>query len=229
MINIGMAFLAIVFTLFIYFVCKKLYQRYPTPFTLPLLLGTILMIFILYVGNVPYDTYMIGGKWIEQLLGPAVVALALPLYKNRKVLMKYFMPLTVGVTIGAFVGMVSGTQLSRLIGIEEMLVYSVMPKSVTTPVAMEVASNLGGIPALAAIFVMIAGIGGVVIGPVLLKWLNINHFIGKGVGLGSAAHAIGTSKAHEYGELEGAISTVSMTLSAIIVSILGPAVIYILL
>lgn len=220
--NIGIALLTIILTISIYFLTKKLYQVFPTPFTVPLLIGTVFLVVFLLVSGVSYETYMVGGKWIEQLLGPAVVALAYPLYKNRSVLKKYLFPLCVGVTLGAFLGMFSGAQLSRLLGIEELLIYSIMPKSVTTPVAMEVASTLGGIPALAAIFVMIAGIGGVIIGPPLLKLCSITHFIGKGVGLGSAAHAIGTAKALEYGELEGAISSVSMTLSAIIVSIMGP-------
>lgn len=229
LISFGISLTAIFVTLAIYFLSKKLYQRFPTPVTIPLLIGTTLMIVILTVSGIPYETYMVGGKWIEQLLGPAVVALAFPLYKHRSVLKTYFFPLTVGVTFGAFLGVISGAQLSKLLGIEEMLIYSIMPKSVTTPVAMEVAQALGGIPALAAIFVMIAGIGGVVLGPFLLKLFNINHVIGKGVGLGSAAHAIGTSRALEYGELEGAISSVSMTLSAIIVSLLGPVMFFLLL
>jgi predicted murein hydrolase (TIGR00659 family) len=226
---IGTALIAILVTIAIYFFSKKFYQRFPTPFTIPLLIGTLLIIMLLTVSGIPYDTYMVGGKWIEQLLGPAVVALAFPLYKQREVLKAYFFPLLTGVSCGALFGVISGAQLSRLLGIEEMLVYSIMPKSVTTPVAMEVASSLGGIPALAAIFVMIAGIGGVIISPILLKVFNITHVIGKGVGLGSAAHAIGTARALEAGELEGAISSVSMTLSAIIVSILGPMMFYFLL
>lgn len=228
MISIGTGLLAIASTIIIYLLSKKLYQSFPSPFTVPLLIGTALLILLLSVTNISYDTYMVGGKWIEQLLGPAVVALAFPLYKHRHVLVKYFFPLSASVSIGAFLGIVSGAQLSKWFGVEEWLIYSIMPKSVTTPVAMEVASTLGGIPALAAIFVMIAGISGVVIGPILLKLFSINHFLGTGVGLGSAAHAIGTARALEYGELEGAISSVSMTLSAIIVSILGPLMFYLL-
>ncbi|MFN7250564.1 MAG: LrgB family protein [Anaerobacillus sp.] len=228
MITIVTALMAILATFACYIISKKLYIHYPFPFTLPLLIGTLLIITLLTVSGIPYDTYMVGGKWIEQLLGPAVVALAFPLYKQRRLLKTYFIPLSIAVTFGALLGIISGFQLSKILGIEDVIIYSIMPKSVTTPVAMEVASMLGGIPALAAVFVMVAGIGGVVFGPLLLKLFNINGVIGRGVGLGSAAHAIGTSKAIEYGELEGAISTVSMTLSALIVSLLGPMIFYVL-
>ncbi|MCT8137282.1 LrgB family protein [Anaerobacillus sp. CMMVII] len=227
--KLGITLTAIVVTLVIYYISKRFYLRFPTPLTIPLVIGTLLIIVLLTVSGIPYETYMVGGKWIEQLLGPAVVALAFPLYKHRQVLKTYMFPLCLGVSTGALLGVLTGVQLSRLFGIEDVLIYSILPKSVTTPVAMEVAATLGGIPALAAIFVMIAGIGGVIIGPFLLKLFQIDHVIGKGIGLGSAAHAIGTSKALEFGELEGAISSVSMTLTAIFVSCLTPAMIYLFL
>ncbi|RXI98631.1 LrgB family protein [Anaerobacillus alkaliphilus] len=225
--EMGITIVVILATVGTYILSRKFYQKYPSPITNPLLIGTFLLILLLVGSGTSYETYMIGGKWIEHLLGPAVVALAFPLYKNRKILTKYLLPLCCGVTIGAFLGIISGAGLSKLLGIEDLLIYSLIPKSVTTPVAMEVAATLGGIPALAALFVMIAGIGGAIFGPVLLKFLKVTHFLGIGVGLGSAAHAIGTSRAHEFGELEGAISTVSMTLSAVIVSFLGPILFYV--
>ncbi len=222
MTKLAIGLITILLTFVVYLLSRKFYQRFPTPFTIPLLIGTLVIVFLLAASGISYDTYMVGGKWISELLGPTVVALAYPLYKHRIVLKTYFIPLSVGVTIGAFLGVFSGELLAKWFGIEEILIYSVIPKSVTTPVAMEVASTLGGIPALAAIFVMIAGISGSIFGPITLKFFHIDHVIGKGVGLGSAAHAIGTSKALEYGELEGAISSVSMTLSAIIVSFFVP-------
>ncbi len=228
MYQIVVVVLAIITTVGIYLLAKECYRRYPSPFMNPLLIGTVLLVVLIVCLGISYETYMIGGQWIEHLLGPAVVALAFPLYKNRKILKAYLRPLCVGVTIGAVLGMISGIGLSKWLGIEELLVYSLIPKSVTTPVAMEVAASLGGIPALAAIFVMVAGISGAILGPALLRLLHVTHFLGKGVGLGSAAHAIGTSRAHELGELEGAVSTVSMTLSAIIVSFIGPLLFYFL-
>lgn len=205
---------------------KKLHKKFPHPFTLPLLVGTIWLIAILMVFQIPYEMYMLGGKWIEYLLGPAVVALAYPLYKQWAMLKKYFFSIISGVVVGAIIGVISGIHLSKFLGIEDTLIYALIPKSVTTPVAMDIAQSLGGAPPLAAIFVMVAGIGGVVFAPYLFKWFKINHFLGKGIGTGSASHAIGTARALENSEQEGAASSVAMTLSAIVVSIIGPMLVF---
>ncbi|MBU8905258.1 LrgB family protein [Desertibacillus haloalkaliphilus] len=222
------ALIAISFTVFIYMAAKKFNQRFPNPFTLPLLVGTAVMVIFFVAFQIDYDTYMIGGQWIEMLLGPAVVALAYPLYKQWEMLKTYFVPIMTGVLIGAVIGVVSGLQLAKWLGVEEEVIYSLVPKSVTTPVAMDVAATLGGAPPLAAIFVMVAGLGGVVLSPYVLRWFKIDHYLGKGIGIGSASHAIGTAKALENGEKEGAASSVAMTLSAIVVSIIGPMLVFLI-
>ncbi|WP_158736529.1 LrgB family protein [Alteribacillus sp. YIM 98480] len=216
------AILAAAGTVLVYIGARKFYQRFSYPITLPIVTGTVVIIVVLLGTGISYDTYMLGGRWIEHLLGPAVVALAYPLYKQRKMLKMYFFPLLVSVTVGAFAGVLSGYYLSRLAGVEQALIASVLPKSVTTPVAMEVAASIGGPPPLAAVFVMVAGIGGVVTAPYLFKCCKINHVLAKGIGIGSASHAIGTAKALENSEIEGAASSVAMTLSAVIVSIIIP-------
>src|SRR5699024_5537319 len=124
-------------------------------------------------GDISYDTYMIGGKYIDLLLGPAVVALAYPLYKQRVILIKNLMPILSGVTIGSIVGMVSGLLLAKASGVEKSLILTLVPKSVTTPVAMEISSVLGGNASLTVVFVMIAGFTGVVIGPYVLKGFHL--------------------------------------------------------
>lgn len=222
------ALIGILGTLLIYYYSKKIYKRFTSPFTMPLLVGTVIIICILLVFNIPYETYRVGGQWIEKLLGPAVVALAYPLYKQWAILKKYFFPIIAGVMVGAIIGVTSGYKLSVWFGIEDLILYSIIPKSVTTPVAMDIANSMGGVPSLAAVFVMVAGIGGVVLGPTLLRWLRIHHYIGKGIGFGSASHAIGTARALEDGEKEGAISSVAMTLSAIVVSIIAPVILLLL-
>ncbi len=167
---------------------------------------------------------MIGGKWIHSLLGPAVVALALPLYKNRHILLSYILPIITGVLIGLFSGMVSGILIAKVFGINRDLILSIIPKSITTPVAIQIAADLGVEPSMTIVFVMIAGFSGVILGPIILKWARINSPIGKGMAFGSAAHALGTSKAFEYGELTASISSVSMTLCAVLGSVFGPIV-----
>jgi predicted murein hydrolase (TIGR00659 family) len=225
MIKFFIGIIALVITVIMYVVSKNLYARFPKPYMLPVLIGTSLIIILLLLFNISYETYMYGGRWIDQLLGPAVVAFAYPLYKQRSIVYKYFVPISIGGIIGTFLGLLTGLKFSKWLGMDEVLMYSILPKSVTTPVAMDIAEVVGGVPALAAVFVMFAGIGGSVIAPFILKWFKINHFLGRGMGLGSASHAIGISKALEYGEQDAAISSVAMILCAILASILGPIVV----
>lgn len=224
--NVVTAVLMILLTLGMYIAAKKLYKRFPSPFTLPVLTGTILIIAVLETGNVTYTVYMEGGRWIEYFLGPAVVALAYPLYSQREVLKRYLIPILCSSAVGAAAGTASGWGLSILVTREQELLASVLPKSVTAPIAMSVAESLEGIPALAAVFVMIAGIGGVMMAPYVTKWFHIIHPFAKGMSMGSGAHAIGTAKALENSEEEGAASSVAMTVSAIIVSIIAPLFAY---
>lgn len=201
---------------------KWLYVKTKIPLLLPILTAAILIIICLLFLNVSYDTYMVGGKWIELLLGPAVVALAYPLYQHRKVVKALFIPIVGGTLIGSIIGLGTGIYFAKVVGVDDLLMSSLAPKSVTTPVAMDVAEGLGGNGSIAAVFVMIAGIGGVMLSPYIFRLFRIKGSIGRGVGLGTASHAIGTAKALEISEVDASISTVSMVLSAIFVSVLTP-------
>lgn len=214
----------IIITVIIFLLLNKLYIRFSYPFLLPILTTTILIVCILSVFNISYDTYMIGGEWINQLLGPAVVALAFPLYKQWRMLKDHIFVILGGVFLGVLAGMVSGLLFSKLAGIAEETAVSILPKSLTTPVAVQISEELGGVPALTAIFVMIAGLTGAILGPLILNLFHITNPVSKGIALGSASHAIGTSKAFEFGELTFSMSSISMTLSAVFGSILGPII-----
>lgn len=204
----------------------KVYVRFSYPILIPVLTTTIFVILLLLTFHVSYDEYMIGGKWINSLLGPAVVALAYPLYKQREMLVKYSVPIIGGVFVGLFAGMISGLVFAEVFRIDRSLILSIIPKSITTPVAIQIATGLGGVPSMTVVFVMIAGFSGVILGPLLLKWIRIKSSLGKGIALGSASHALGTSKAFEYGELTVSMSSVSMTLSAVLGSVFGPIVVW---
>jgi len=218
----GASLFFIVFTVGVYFAMKALYHRFPSPFLLPILTSTVFSVLVLRLLNVSYETYMSGGKWIDELLGPAVVALAFPLYYQRNELKRYLWTILGAVFAGAIIGVLSGGLLACLFQLDKDVILSLMPKSVTTPVAMDITSIVGGIPSLTAVYVMIAGIFGAVFGPFLLNFFKIHHSLGVGIGLGAASHGIGTAKALEIGRLEGAISSIAMTLSAIVVSLLLP-------
>ncbi|QHE60214.1 LrgB family protein [Rossellomorea vietnamensis] len=221
------AILIITLTAVLYFAMVKVYQRFSYPVLIPVLTTTIVIVGLLISMHIPYEEYMIGGKWIHSLLGPAVVALAYPLYKQGKILMKYRFPIIGGVFAGLLTGMVSGLLFARVLGIDHELILSIVPKSITTPVAIQIASGLGGVPAMTVVFVMIAGFSGVILGPMILKIVRIHSSLGRGIALGSASHALGTSKAMEYGELTVSMSSVSMTLSALLGSVFGPIVVWV--
>lgn len=223
------AFVAIVLTVVLYNGAVYVYQRFRRTWTAPIILATAALIVLLLVFGVSYDTYMIGGKWIDYLLGPAVVSLAYPLYQYRATLKKVMVPVCTGIFVGAVIGVSSGLLLSKWAGFSKLIIYSVVPKSVTTPVSMAITETLGGAEPLAAVFVMIAGIGGVLISPWVMKAARLTNPIGRGVGMGSASHAIGTATAMERNQLEGSLSTIAMVLSAVIVSIIAPGLTTLLL
>lgn len=225
MMDFLMTILTILGTIGAYLIGKWIYARTKSPLLLPIFSAGVIIIAVLLLFNITYETYMTGGKWIEYLLGPAVVALAYPLYQNRQIVKKLAFPMVSGTLIGAIVGLSSGIYLARILGVKDIVIYSLAPKSVTTPVAMEIAEGLGGKAQVAAIFVVIAGIGGVMLSPYVFRLFKINTAIGRGIGLGSASHAIGTAKALEHSEIDASISTVAMILSAIFVAILTPLLI----
>lgn len=224
MANFFIGLLGIAATIACFIIAVKINRKKPSPLTLPVLLATATIVVLLLIFKIPYETYMIGGEWIDKLLGPAVVALAYPLYTQRDMIKQIATPMIIGIFTGAFVGVTTGILFTKLVGFDDAIIYSLSPKSVTTPVAMDIASSIGGIPPLAVVFVMIAGIGGGVMSSFVFKWTGINNYIGRGVGMGSASHAIGTAKSMENSRLEGSVATVAMVLSAIFVSVLTPVI-----
>lgn len=219
---------SILLTIVAYIIGKWVYIRTGISLLLPIFTAVVVVIVSLILLDLSYEAYMSGAKWIDHLLGTAVVSLSYPLYQNRHIIKDIALPITIGTFLGAVIGLTSGVYLAKLLDVEDVIIYSLVPKSVTTPVAMEVAEGLGGLGSIAAVFVMIAGIGGVMLSPYVFRLLRITTPIGRGLGLGSASHAIGTSKALEYSELDASISTVAMILSAIFVSVLTPLFIIIL-
>ncbi|WP_318617425.1 LrgB family protein [Sporosarcina sp. YIM B06819] len=216
-----------VMTIAVYVVMNFFYVKYRRSFLIPILTSTVTMIVILLLFKVPYATYMIGGKWLDILLGPAIVALAIPLFKQQDMLKKNVLSIIGGVLMGVVVGMTSGVLFAKLFGFSQDIILSLLPKSITTPIAIQITAAVGGISSLATVFVMIAGFTGVIFGPMFFKWTRMDKAMGRGIGLGAAAHALGTSKALELGEQEASMSSVAMTLCAIIGSIVGPVIVWI--
>lgn len=220
--NVIIGISTVVLTILMYQIALRIHKKWPHPFTLPVLLSMIFIIAVLLIFGASYDQYMFGGGWINELLGPAVVALAYPLYIQRKTLVKLAAPLLIGTTAGAFVGVISGLLLTYWAGFSEEILYAISAKSVTTPVAVVITETLGGITSLAAIMVVIAGISGVIVHQYVFKLFGIHSELGRGLGMGSATHAIGTAEVMKESQLAGSISTVAMVNSALVVSIITP-------
>jgi predicted murein hydrolase (TIGR00659 family) len=223
-IGIGMVLL----TICLFFLAKKLYIKYPNPLFNPSLFVSFFIIMILLLFNIPYETYMIGGEWINHLLGSTVVTLAYPLYKYKKLIVKYFRVIFTSILVGVIVNFISLFLFLNLLGYSNEIMFSFFPKSVTTPVAIQIADLTAAVPSLTVVAVMVTGFSGMILGPYIIKLCKFQSDIAKGMALGNAAHVIGTSRAFEYSLEVGSISSAGMILSAIISSILIPLFILIL-
>lgn len=215
-------------TIIIFYLMIWLYKRTGITFLFPILTSTIILIAILVIFHIPYDDYMKGGKIINFFLSPAVVAMAYPLYTQWDVIMKYKKTILSSVVVAMFAGMISIICLAQIFSLDIAIIESLLPKSITSPVAIQISETIGGVPQLTVFFVIVAGVVGAIGGPTVFKLLKINTPVSRGVSMGSAAHGIGVSKLIEYGELTLSIGSVAMTLSAILGSVLCPIVVLIL-
>lgn len=193
-------------------------------FLLPILTATIITVIILLVFNIPYETYMEGGEWISKMLGPAVVALAFPLYNQRELIFKYKYSIITSIIVAMLAGLISVVALLLLFGASKDFILTSLPKSLTTPVAMQVSDIVGGIPPLTAVMVMVAGFTGAILGPVLFKLFKIDTAISRGVAMGSASHGVGLTKLKEYSEEDLSIGSLSMGLSAVVGAFIIPLI-----
>lgn len=188
----------------------------------PILLAILLVIAVLLLLDIPLASYQVGGSYISFLLGPATVSLAVPLYKNMARLKQNAVPILSGITAGvlANVAMVAG--MAWLMKLDRELMLSLLPKSVTTPIGLEVSVQLGGIPGLTVTAIMVTGITGVILGPVLFKLFHIQDEVARGIALGTASHALGTTRAMEMGEVEGGMSGLALGVAGLMTGILLP-------
>ncbi|SHK44552.1 LrgB family protein [Paramaledivibacter caminithermalis] len=191
----------------------------------PLLISMILIIAFLLKFNISLEAYNKGGELISFFLGPATVILAVPLYKQFNIFKANALPIIIGITIGSITAIISVSFLSKLFGLSDTIARSLIPKSITTPIGVEVSNQIGGIPAITIAAIAVTGISGAVIGPFILKIFRIKDKVAAGVALGTASHAIGTSKAIEIGETEGAMSGLAIGIAGLITVIIVPLLI----
>lgn len=193
-----------------------LHRKWHTPFLNPLLVGTALVVIVLLVARIPVESYQVGGDIITMFLGPATTVLAYSIYRQLKILKKYFIPVIAGCLVGSVTSIASVIGLCKLFGLDATLTASLIPKSVTTAIAIDVSGSLGGIPALTVLAVMVTGIFGAAFSPLFVKLFRVKSPVAAGVAIGTCSHAAGTSRAVELGEVQGAMSGVSIGVAGMI-------------
>lgn len=212
---------ALTLTVGLYWAADKLWERAGrNPLLTPLLVATAIICVVLVVFRIDYAAYASGAGILTFLLGPATVALAMPLHRQASHV-KEAAPMVLGaVVVGAFFSVLSGYWVTRWLGGDEVLAASMAPKSATTPIAMALAEQIGGLAPLAVLFVMVAGLSGAVIGPKILDWVGVSDPRARGLAMGVAAHGVGTSRAFQEGQTQGAFSGLAMGLTGLTISVI---------
>ena len=199
-----------------------LYKRTKIPLLQPLLVSMIIIITFLKITGIEYQVFYEKTRLLSFMLGPSVVALGYVLYEQIEHIRGNVISILTSVFVGSLVGILSVVLIAKLFGADRLLTASLAPKSVTTPTAMNLAENTGGVPSLAAVFVVICGLFGGIVGPLILRRVGVMCSIAKGLALGSASHALGTVKAMEMGALEGAISGLAIGIMGVMTALLIP-------
>ena len=211
----GSAFFGMFLTLACYQVGVLVKKKVKIALATPLLVAVVLIIGILLVFHIDYENYDNGAKYISYFLTPATVSLAVPLYRRMALLKEHPVAIFGGIAAGVLTAMTSIFLLSLAFGLTHEQYVTILPKSITTAIGMGVSGKMGGIPALTVISISITGVFGTVFAETICKLLGIREPIAKGLAIGTSAHALGTSKAMEIGEIEGAMSSLSIVVAGI--------------
>ena len=188
----------------------------------PVLLSVIAIVLILWGTETSYQTYFEGAQFVHFLLGPATVALAVPLYRQFDRVRRSAAAILISLICGSITSALSAVSIAWILGANPVSIISVAPKSVTAPVAMGISEQLGGLPSLTAVIVILTGIIGAMLGPLILNWLKIRDWSARGLAIGTASHGIGTARALQVNEVAGAFSGLAMGLNALATAIILP-------
>ncbi|HEY5894051.1 MAG TPA: LrgB family protein [Chthoniobacterales bacterium] len=211
-----------ILTIAIYFAIRWIFLKTRQSLLHPVLWGTVALIALIELTGHSYKDYAAETQWLVWLLGPAVVALAVPVYKMRGLIFSNFVPLAVVVVIAVLFSVVSIDLMLFAFPLDRAVIKSLTLKSITAPVAFELSRENGGIPELTAIGVMFAGIMGAILGPWVLRISKVNDPKAIGLALGTTSHGVGTARALELGETHGAFASIGMSCSAMAASVICP-------
>lgn len=215
-------YFGIVLSLLSYWVAIQIRKLLPYPIFNPLLVSAIISIGVLIAFDIDFNTYNKGAQFITFLLTPATVCLAVPLYKQVQILIKHFDAIIISLFSGCVSGVISIFLMCLIMKADPTIYYSLLPKSITTAIAIGVSDKLGGNSTITVGVVIITGILGAIIAKNICKLFKIKHPVAIGLALGNSAHAIGTSKALEFGEVEGAMSSLSIVIAGLLTVIIAP-------
>lgn len=217
-------FFLIALTFGSYFLGKLLRKRTGWAIMHPVLVSICVLIAFLQISGISYETYSKGGSIIEFWLKPAVVALGVPLYQQLETIKKQFLPIFLAELAGCVTGILSVVLIAKLLGASREVILSLAPKSVTTPIAMEITKTVGGIPSLTAAVVVCVGLLCAVAGYRTMGFARVKNPIAQGLSMGTAAHAIGTATSMEVSKLHGAYASLGLTLNGILTALLAPTI-----
>lgn len=220
--SVSATMVTVLVTIAVYQGAVKLQQKIALPLFNPVLVAVVLLMLLLVASGFPYAAYARETRGLSFMLGPATVALAVPLYRQRDTLRRHWPAIVTGSLLGAVSGIGSVLLLAPLFDVPAAVMLSLVPKSVTTPIAIGVSSIIGGLPPLTAALVILTGILGAVAGPRLLTLLRVKDRTAWGLAIGAAAHGIGTARAIQEGERQGAMSGLAIGLVGLATAVLAP-------
>lgn len=209
-----------------YLVAKRFYQKHPKIWFTPALTVPSATIILMIVLGISYQTYAQDTQWLTQLIGPATVAFAVPIYRYRMVIKQQFLVLLVAITVGMSVGVYSSYLFAQMFHFDSEVTHSLMARSISTPFAMILAQDIQGSAALVSLFTVITGFTGMILGDLILAFTRIKSNIANGAALGNGAHAFGTAKAQQRHSEEGVIASLTMVIAGILMVVVGPLLIH---
>ena len=209
-------FFGIALSILAYWVGVRLQKKTGLVICNPLIIAIVLVSGVLLLFRIPYESYNAGGSIINLFLAPATACLAVSVYSKLSLLKACWLPILVGCVAGSVSSMGSVLILCRLFGLDQALTASLLPKSVTTPIAVSISDSLGGMPSITVVAVILTGILGSVLSPFLIKLFRVKDPVAAGLAIGSCSHAVGTARALELGETQGAMSGLAIGICGIV-------------
>lgn len=217
-----------VVTIGLFWAAKRVHGRWPRRWLMPVAITPVLVALVILCLHADYAEYLQGTRWLLWMQGPATVAFAIPIYEQRALIRAHWRVLLVGMVAGSLVALASSWALASALGLDDSLRRSLLPRSISTPFAVSISHDIGGVPGLTALFVILTGILGAVIGDALLARMQGGSALARGALFGVGAHAVGTARANQVGQTEGAVAGLVMVLVGLLHVLAAPLLVLLL-